>query len=294
MKIVFFDCKIFLNGCLIDEYFLEDGERIDFLCLTNGKEPFDSFVYRSENVVYSDDFDVINDDTVFLFVRKRNEGVKILEQKTFTSGYSRILATAFFDEKNYLSVESDESGYNLFQLDKSLSNVEIFVNYFGDVMFVSYDVSSNRIIRAYSLPQPKEIFYLKADEIRVNDSYVDAVVRKNDVFSRVIRRSYSVAKERYEITSESIECANVDVRTRALVGVLFFESVVAGDKERMASYLAEDLLSDFSEIFELMKDVDDFLVDSSKNDLFFVTRKGRKEIYKLSYENGKINDILSN
>ena len=294
MKIVFFDCSVVINGCVCDEYLLEEGERVDFLCLSDKKPPFESFVYQKEKTVYSNDFDAIIDDTAYLFIKKNFFEFKIWNQNAFTRGFERILATAFFDGKNYLSIESDSNGYNLFRLEDEAVDITFAVDYYADYLFVEYAKNEQKALRIYSLADSKEIFSLTANEISLSDRRIDVVIRSDDILSRVIRRSFSVENQTVRQVSESVECADVHVCTDALLGVLFFESAVWGDKERMKSYLDEEMLVDFSSIFDEFSSISDFTLCGTKGDLFFVTRKGKKELYKIVVENRKISDILSN
>lgn len=294
MKILFLDCSVVINGCVCDEYLLEEGERIDFLCLSDKKPPFESFVYQKEKTVYSADFDISIDEIAYLFIKKTFFEIKIWNQNAFSRGVERILATAFFDGKNYLSIESDSNGYNLFRLEDEASNVTLSVDYYADYLFVEYAKIEQKALRIYSLADSKEIFSLTANEISLSDRQIDVVIHPDDILSRVIRRSFTVENQTVRQVSESVECTDVHMCTDALLGVLFFESAVCGDKERMKSYLDEDLLNDFSSIFDELSSISDFTLCGTKGDLFFVTRKGKKELYKIVVENRKISDILSN
>lgn len=294
MKIVFIDSKVVINGCVCDEYFLSDGERVDFLCLSDKIPPFESFVYNSENSVYSSDFDIIIDEIAYLFIKKNFFEVKIWNQNVFGRGLDRILATAFFDGKNYLSIESDSNGYNLFRLEDEVTDITLSVDYYADYLFAKFSKNDRKGLKVYSLTDCKEIFSLTADEINLTDRQIDVVIRPDDILSRVVRQSYVVENQTVTMASESVECTNVHVNTHALVGVLFFESAIWADKDRMRSYLDEELSSDFSTVYDALSQISDFTLCDSKGELFSVTQNGKRELYKIITENGKITDILSN
>ena len=292
MELLFLDSTILLNGCYINRYILDDGERIDFLCLSKVRDPFFSAIYCKSGKIVSKDFEVVEGDSVIMLVRQIDNGVKILCQEYYSVNFRQILCTVFYDKRLYVSMESDNN-YNVYDIDEKAQNLSLEYDSYTAIIYLKYTILGKEAICAFSPFNFEKLFKLVANKIEINGNSIHTTIEKNDILGRNISYDYLVENNRLTQTNFAFNCTNAHVNTPALVGILFLEGVVAGDFDNILEYLDESLKGDIVGIKEHFVGATDFVPICKRNDLFVIEKNSKREIYQFIYQDGKICDILS-
>lgn len=290
MKLVFMDFRIFLRGSVLSSYNLEKGERIDFLCITNENEVFNSFLYLSSDLPFSKDFEIVKNEEVYLFVKKRQNGLKIFFQEEIYAGNERILATIFSDGRTYCSLES-EGKYNVLILPENGNNYKVTSSSFGDNIFITFDKDSEQFVKVLNSSNFVLCFEGNAKNVKVDDNRIWMKTAPTGIAERITESTYLVQAENVTLHEQVHECANAHVRKDALLGIMFLESVKDGDFDFILSIIDEELRKSLDDLKSYFSGIFDFF-PTTKNDVFIVAKNGKKEFCQFVYENGKITDIL--
>lgn len=290
MKLIFVDFVICLNGNILSSYNLEIGERIDFLCITNNNEIFNSYIGTSSDKPFSKDFDFLKEDFFFVTVKKRQEIFSVKFQEEIYSGNERILATIFFDGKTYCTLEGNGK-YNVIGLPDYGNNYKVESSPYGDNLFITFEKDEEKYIEVVNSSDYECVFEKKAKNIKIEDNRINVETLAHGILSRITETVYYANGEKVILDSQVHKCANVNVRNQALLGVMFLEAVIDGDFDYILSIIDEDLKQSIEDIKEYFATVFDFSI-TAKNDVFILTKKERNEICKFVYDKGKICDIL--
>ena len=291
MKLVFMDFQIILRGNILLSYNLEKGERIDFLCVTNDNQIFNSFVYLPSDIPFAKDFEIVKNDVAHLFVKKTQNGVRVFFQEEIYVGNEGILATIFSDGKTYCSLESERK-YNVITLPENGNNYNVLSSSFGDNIFITFDKDDEQYVKVVNSSNFALVFEGNAKNVRIDDNRIWMKTSPQGLARRTTESTFLVQGENLTLEEQVHECANVQVRNNALLGVMFLESVKDGDFDFILSIIDEVLRSALADIKSYFSSVSEFF-PSTKNDVFIVTKNGKKEICQFVYENGKITDILT-
>lgn len=295
MKILFVDFMMLINGCYIDQYNIENGERIDFLCFTHDKYPFCSYIAYNNQVIVCNDFDILTDDrTILAFVKKNSCELKIFLQHNFAFDTTNGLASVYRDGHNYLSIESD-NGYNIFELPFRSTNFVISTNYYGDILYLNYYVDGCKTLSVYDLRSLNCIQTIIADEINIDDNSITCFIERMDILLRKSTLTYEIRDGKCRKITDSFECTNVHVCTDALLGVLFLEAVISGDFGRISKdYVSSELQDDFDTFMSLFDGITGFTPVCYNDNEFIVEFLDKRELFEFICQNGKIIDILTN
>ncbi len=293
MELHFVDFKILINGCYLDRYNIENGERVDFLCITDGITPFDSFIACNDLSIISNNFDILIDDKVaLLFIKKHNYELQIFLQHTFAFDMTNGLVSVYKDGHNYISIESD-SGYNIIELPIRASDFLVSTNNYGDILYLTYYVDGCKTLSVYNLRSLKCIETIKANNIDIDDNTITCYIERKDILLRKSTIVYEVRDGKCNKISNSFECTNVHVYTDALIGVLFLEAMVSADFDRILNeYLSDELKDDFEGIMSLFEGILEFTPMQYRDNVFIVEFLDKRSLMEFIYRNGKIADIL--
>lgn len=294
MELRFVDFKILINGCYLDRYNIENGERIDFLCFIDSIYPFNSFIACNDLRIIANDFDIIIDDNVtLLFNKKHNYELQIFLQHTFAFDMTNGLVSVYKDGHNYISIESD-SGYNIIELSNRSSDFLVSTNNYGDILYLNYCVEGCKRLSVYDLRTLKCIQTIIANKIDIADNTITCFIERKDILLRKSTVIFEVSDGKCNIISNSFECTNVHVCTDALIGVLFLEATVSGDFDRILNeYLSDDLKDDFEDIMSLFEGILDFMPMQYRDNVFILELLDKRSLIEFIYQNGRIVDILT-
>lgn len=275
----------------MSSYNLEKGERIDFLCVTNDNDVFNSFIFLLSELPFAKDFEVVKSDVIYLFVKKRQNGLKILFQEEFYIGNERILATIFFDGKTYCSLES-ANNYNVLSLPENGNNYNVACSPFGDNIFITFDKDAEQYIKVVNSANFALCFEGNAKNVKIDDNRITLETMPQGIAERITKSIFSVQGENLVLEERVHKCANVHVCNNALLGIMFLESVIDCDFDFILSIIDDDLKSAIDDIKNHFSGISEFFM-ATKIDTFILTKNGKKEICQFVYENGKICDILT-
>lgn len=291
MKLVFMDFQICLNGSFLASYNIEKGERIDFLCISENNEIFNSYIFFSSEIPYAKDFDVLKDDVVYLFMKKRQNKLIVHFQEEFYSGNERILATVFYDGKTYCSLESTNK-YNVISLPNYGNNYKVGCTSYGDNIFITFDKDREQYIKMLNTTDFVCVFESNAKNVKIEDNKITLETAPHGICERTTESIYYVNGENVSCDTKVHKCTSVNVRNHALLGVVFMECVCDEDFDAILSIIDDELKEAIEDIKSYFSSVSDFY-PTAKNDIFIMTKNGKKEICKFVYEKGKITDILT-
>lgn len=294
MVLHFVDCKILINGCYLDRYDIEEGERIDFLCLTNGFTPFESYISYNDSNLISTDFDILTDDSeTFLFIKKQNIEFRIYLQHTFAFDMISGVATVYRDGGIYITFDSN-GGYNIFELPYKSNTFSISTNNYGDILYLTYFVDNNKKLSVYSLRSFTHIQTFSADVIEIDDNTVTLAIERKDILLRKSTLVYEIRNEKCNKISNSFECTDVHVCTDALIPVLFLEGAISGDFSRIErEYLSNELVDDTEGIMSLFEGITGFIPLEYRENIFIVEFTDKKRLFEFICQDSKVVDILT-
>ncbi len=294
MELHFVDCKILINGCYLDRYAIEEGERIDFLCLSNGFNPFESYIAYNDSHLISIDFDILIDDSeTFLFVKKHNIDFRIYLQHTFAFDMTSGVATVYRDSNIYITFDSN-GGCNVLALPFKSNTFSISTNNYGDVMYLTYFVDGCKRMSVYSLRSFTHIQTFAGDVIEIDDNTITLTIERKDILLRKSTLVYEIRNEKCNKISDSFECTDVHVCTDALIPVLFLEGAISGDFSRIErEYLFDELVDDIGGILPLFEGMTGFIPLEYRENIFIVEFTDNRRLFEFVCRDSKIVDILT-
>lgn len=292
MKLIFVNSNICLNGSIVSNYNIEKGERLDFICIPQNSEVFNSSIYFSRDKLIAKDFDIVTDNAIYLFTKKRQNNLRVYCQEEFYSGNNQILVTVFFDGKTYCSIETN-SKYNVISLPNNGNNYSVSLSSFADNIFLTFDLNGSKCIKVINMTNFECVFEATAKNVETDGNRITLKSEPKGVYERVTESVYVLENEVVQRESNVHKCTPVNVRTDALLGVIFLEAAEVEDFDSILSILDEDLKSSIDDLKSLFSGTCDFYPIPTKDDTFIVTKNDKKELYKFVYENGKIVDIMT-